>query len=96
MKFLPVTRAMIADDPARPALGFGIAWDPEWVGPDRLVIRGYRAAQSWPKIARSEFAALVATTDATLADAGWTEFERHAVRRVLAYLYEEDLPELKA
>jgi len=72
-------------------MGLGIAWDPEWLGPGRLRVRGYRAANARTAIAPWEFDGLVATVDAALEDAGWTMFERQAIRLILGRLYERDL-----
>jgi len=91
VKILPTPEATTLTPGQRRAVGSGIAWDPDWVNPRRLRIRGYRAANASTAITLWEFDSLVAMTDRILVDAGWTVFERHAVRLVLGRLYERDL-----
>jgi len=77
--------------PDRRTIGYGIIWDPEWLADGRLRIRGYRAVNALAAITRADFDGLVLTADDTLESAGWTDFERHAVRVVLERLYAADL-----
>lgn len=91
VKFLPVPEPSTSAYASRPAVGFGITWDPEWIGEDRLRIRGYRAANAPGAVTRDEFEALALTADDTLAGAGWSTFEREVIRVVLLRLYAADL-----
>lgn len=91
MKILPIPPRAVSSFPDRRAVGYGIIWDPEWVGEGRLRIRGYRAVNALTAITRADFDALVLTADDTLESVGWTAFERHAVRLVLERLYAADL-----
>ena len=91
MKILPLPEPVVSAFPDRRAIGYGIIWDPEWVAAGRLRVRGYRAVNAMSAVTRADFDALVVTTDDALESAGWTEFERHAVRVVLERLYAADL-----
>lgn len=91
MKILPMPARTDSAFPERRTVGYGIIWDPEWLAEGRLRMRGYRAVNALTAITRADFDALVLTTDDTLASAGWTDFERHAVSVVLARLYAADL-----
>ena len=71
--------------------GFGIAWDPEWVGNNRLVVRGYQARSGHPIVARWDLEALIATVDDALERADWGDIDREAARAALRHLYEGDL-----
>ena len=73
------------------AAGFGIAWDPEWSAPDRLLVRGYRAATGLRAIARWDVEALIATVDASLEAAAWPDIDRRAARAAIQHLYAPDL-----
>ena len=76
---------------ATAAVGFGIAWDPEWVEPDRLLVRGYRAHTGVRGIARWDIETLIATVDATLEAAAWPDIDRRAARAAIHRLYAGDL-----
>lgn len=91
MKILPIPPRAVSGFPDRRAVGYGIIWDPEWVAEGRIRIRGYRAINALTAITRADFDGLVLTADDTLESAGWTAFERHAVRVVLERLYAADL-----
>ena len=91
MKLLPVPERPGSAFPDRRTVGFGISWDPEWLAAGRLRIRGYRAVSAPTAITRADFDALALTADDALLSAGWSDFERHAVRVVLERLYAADL-----
>jgi hypothetical protein len=71
--------------------GFGTAWDPQWVQPDVLRIRGRRAANALSLMARWDVDALIATVDGALEAAGWSERDRQAARDAIHELYRPDL-----
>ncbi len=71
--------------------GFGIAWDPGWVAPDRLVVRGYRACTGYDVIARWDVEALIATVEDALEAAHWPERDRQAAWTAIRQLYAPDL-----
>lgn len=73
------------------ARGFGIAWDPEWIGPERLRVRGYRACGAVDAMARWDVEALLATVDGALEAAGWPPLDRNVASAALRELYAADL-----
>jgi len=74
---------------------FGIAWAAEWIGQDRLLIRGYRADSGVDAIARWDLDSLLATVDGALEATAWTETACAAVRSAIRELYDVDLRDLK-
>jgi hypothetical protein len=56
-----------------------------------LVIRGYRAINTYKLIARWDLEALIATVDGALETAGWSDFDREAARAAIRELYSPDL-----
>jgi len=76
------------DDAGR---GFGMVWDPQWVEPDRLRIRGYRSVTGYDVVARWDLEALIATVDEALETAQWPELDRLVTRKAIRDLYEPDL-----
>jgi hypothetical protein len=72
---------------------FGIAWDGEWLDQDRLLIRGYRAGGGVNIMAKWDVESLLATLDAALEAATWSEMARSVARSAIRELYAADITE---